>query len=70
MKINRFDCDLCGAPLANGREHKITIVYPYAKSEMDKEVIHRMNRRRTTIELYEACFAEHLPEFRMEEGER
>ena len=69
-KINRFECDLCGVPIANGREHKITIVYPYAASEMEKEARLRMNRRRTTIELCEECFKERFPEFQMEEEER
>lgn len=70
MKVNRYECDLCGAPLANGREHKITIVYPYANSEMEKETLRRMNRTRATIELCETCFADRFPEFIRGEEER
>lgn len=70
MKINRYECDLCGVQIPNGKEHKITIVYPYAASEMEKETLHRMNRTRTTIELCETCFADRLPEFIKGEKER
>ncbi len=69
-KINRFECDLCGLSLPNGTEHHITIVYPYAKEQMKKEVALRAQRRRQTIDLCEQCFDERLKEFGMEEGQR
>ena len=69
-KINRFECDLCGLPMANGTEHHIQIRYPYRKEDMDKQVIYRTQRRTRTIELCESCFEERLKEFGLPEVER
>ena len=69
-KINRFECDLCGVPIANGREHHLQIRYPYREEDMSKEVMFRTSRRTRTIELCEDCFKERLSEFGYREEER
>lgn len=69
-KINRYECDLCGTPIANGMEHSITIKYPYKAADMGKEIIQRTPRRNRTIQLCEECFAERLKEFGLEEDQR
>ena len=60
MRINRYECDLCGSPIENGREYKVTIKYPMADDKMPNRVT-RQERKTKTFDLCKQCFLD-LPE--------
>lgn len=63
MKINRYECDICGAQIENGREYQITIKYPVPKEVIRMDSYARHSRSSVKKELCEKCFNKRLKEF-------
>ena len=62
-KIDCYECDLCGAAIGNGREHRIQIRYPVPDSVLIPTRLDRNTRTTKSIDLCSKCFVERLPEF-------
>ena len=57
MKINRYECDCCHAPIENGREYKVTIKYPIPDSVKVPSRIDREKRKTKTVDMCLNCFS-------------
>ena len=68
MKVNHYECDICGAVIPNYQEFRIQIKYPVKDKIIDR--VSRQQRAHKQIELCEKCFNKRLKEFlRKEEND-
>lgn len=65
MKVDRYECDVCHAPIENYREYRIEVTFPVESKVLTR--VTRSQRRTKRIDLCENCMDDFFEKFMPEE---